>query len=881
MATPKPLVAELASMRAYVREMEQTLRALEIDREKSRAEALELRDACERLASDARSEANANAKAMTVNMNMTASLDRRARALEDAEQKLERRIASVADELASREVRVGKSEGRVAALERELEGRRVENETLDREIAEKRAILKTIEDDARDAHVRAQEAQKEERGAKSRARAAERELELALERGRERERDGERMERAIDAMEKELETMTSERNAMRESEERRRKEIEEREAETASVAERVANECEAVAAAWEEVEHARASLDRQERAVEDTANELEKNVEQFERDVKDARAREEALESRAEALDAREEFLKRIAKEGERREVAIRNAEVSAEATMRDVQARGRELDARETLVAGWETKMNEAAAKEKETNAKLEDILIREGKVRDAQSEVDGLLARERELEEKEMQLEHREEEVARQLGAAAESELALREERAKLDERMESAAPMLHASELKEEIDALKTELELAKARANAAIATAALERRRAEEAEAYATTTTRASTSNDEIISALERALDSERVKYESAMREMSDLKERAVDDDRARAVEVEFAAKSSALLRANALLDARESELVERETVIGEEMERLESETLRLERLHAEFSERVEQAMNTQTSSSSSGDDDEEAIKNELELARSSRLEAEQLREAARAHLMAAAATVEAAKAVNVAFEAGEKHNVQMMKRVSAVVAAALAAAHQEGDALRAQREALALQAQSRARGKRNMDYDVVDAKKVDALEAQLEYVTRAKSELDRREAALRSVEFAKSSHARSVRVIENSISNVAARADAQRLRDDVRRAAGRLREYLAQGESRLARAERVLSPGDVAKLRLALTGLVGVAKRLEGDDTEAEADERLAERLKALEREIRRTGVWFEDLAVVVSAASTPATTKTP
>ena len=454
----------------------------------------------------------------------------------------------------------------------------------------------------------------------------------------------------------------------------------------------------------------------------------------------------------------------------------------------------------------------------------------------------------------------------MARQLSAAAEAEMILNEEHAKLNEKMQSAAPVLLASALEEEIFALKTELEHAKARANAATATAELERRRAEEAESHGTndSSSPSISHNDEIVKALQRALELERVKYESALREMSELKERSVGNERVRAIEDEFEAKSSALLRANALLDSRESELIERETAIGEEMDRVERDTERLERLHAELNERMEYAMAQQIAS-----DDREAISEELERARVSRLEAEQLRQTARAHLEAATATVEATKAINVEFEAGERQNVEMMKRVSSVVAAALAAAQQEGDQLRAQRQAMTSHRQTHDVSRRDSTRD----DKADMLEAQLEYVSRAKAELDRREAALRSMDFAKSSHKRSTVAIENSLSNTAARSDELRLREDVRRAASRLREYLAQGESRLERAQEVLPATEVATLRLKLAGLVGVAQRLANEDGRADSRERLAERLKSLEHEIRRAGGWFEDLRAVVRSAT--------
>ena len=65
---------------------------------------------------------------------------------------------------------------------------------------------------------------------------------------------------------------------------------------------------------------------------------------------------------------------------------------------------------------------------------------------------------------------------------------------------------------------------------------------------------------------------------------------------------------------------------------------------------------------------------------------------------------------------------------------------------------------------------------------------------------------------------------------------------------------------------------MLPATEVATLRLKLAGLVGVAQRLANEDGRADSRERLAERLKSLEHEIRRAGGWFEDLRAIVRSA---------
>ena len=919
---------ELTAMRRYVKEMERELEALALERERSgnlvkdadaRVKAIEEEASTrvmarelelDRLARDlaireealeAKSLLLARADAQEARNEKFAGVIReRERALEALREELaskddaltdaiialeresdvvrrdaaalERRRGDIADELSAREVSVLKREDAVTTREHEI--RMVENRLTalrarveEEESRATRAMERadTTESRSSDAEERLRALESDERRALLRVREAQSELERTMDAKSSAERETESIKKSIEVLRREVEAFESEKTRIQGVVEDIREELNERERETASAAEIAAKECESIAVAWEEIEAMRRDLERQEKMIEETAVQLEENVKAFDRDATSVREKQDALEYRSKELDEQESFLTRIARENENREVALRNAEADAEALALDLSTRRKALETRESEVSGWKAKFDEATAKEADVLAKIADIESREAKIRESEKEIEELSSRERELEAKEAQLEQREEAVARQLSAAAEAEVLLNEEHAKLDDKMQSAAPVLLASALEEEIFALKAEVEHAKARANAATATAELERRRAEEAEAHGTNTlgSPSTSHNAEVVKALERALELERVKYESAIREMSELKERSVGDERVRAIEDEFAAKTSALLRANALLDSRESELIERETAISEEMDRVERDTERLERLHAELNDRMEHAMGQRHTS-----DDREAISEELKRARVNRLEAEQLRQTARAHLEAAAATVEATKAINVEFEVSERQNVQMMKRVSSVVTAALAAAQQEGDQLRAQRQAMDSQRQKHDVSRRDVSRD----DKADMLEAQLEYVSRAKSELDRREAALRSMEFATSSHKRTTMAIENSFSNMAARSDAHRLRDDVRRAASRLREYLSQGESRLARAQEVLPPAEVATLRLKLAGLVGVAQKLANEDGRVDSDERLAERLKSLEHEIRRTGGWFEDLRAVVRAA---------
>ena len=226
------------------------------------------------------------------------------------------------------------------------------------------------------------------------------------------------------------------------------------------------------------------------------------------------------------------------------------------------------------------------------------------------------------------------------------------------------------------------------------------------------------------------------------------------------------------------------------------------------------------------------------------------------DAEEVRRTARAHLEAAAATAQAARAINDACESSEREGAATMQRVSAVVASAIQAAKRQGDELRARRERASTSAVA-------LDRDA----KIDLLDAQLEYVAKAKADLDRREASMRSDSFAAASRRRADAATSND--ELASRARTARLREEVHGAAEHLLECLSQGETALARAAAVLPAPRVSELRLKLAGLLGVADRLararvdvSGDDTEEDI---LSDRLAALEHEIRRAGGWFEDL----------------
>ena len=83
------------------------------------------------------------------------------------------------------------------------------------------------------------------------------------------------------------------------------------------------------------------------------------------------------------------------------------------------------------------------------------------------AKTELEETRARERELDEKEAQLERREEAAVRQLSAAAEAEVILNEENAKLEQKLHELAPNLLAAELEREIVDLKMELNARKRR------------------------------------------------------------------------------------------------------------------------------------------------------------------------------------------------------------------------------------------------------------------------------------------------------------------------------------------------------------------------------------------------------------------------------
>ena len=106
---------------------------------------------------------------------------------------------------------------------------------------------------------------------------------------------------------------------------------------------------------------------------------------------------------------------------------------------------------------------------------------------------------------------------------------------------------------------------------------------------------------------------------------------------------------------------------------------------------------------------------------------------------------------------------------------IVRRVSNIVASALSVARAKGDELR----------RAASQG--------VD-RKMDMLDAQLEYVAKAKADLDRRDASLRASSFEANSRRRA-ETVENA-QELSSRARASQLRKEVDVASAKLRESLA-------------------------------------------------------------------------------------
>jgi chromosome segregation ATPase len=760
------------------------------------------------------------------------AVEREAEAVRGERAAVDARRAEIVRELTDREVSVLKREERVTAREHEIRVSESRLSSLKERASEEESRLKrameradSAEKRESDVRRRLEELETEEQRVKTQLRETQSDVSRATDSKSTLQRELDAMRKDGESLRDEIDSLIAEKTRQQRFVEKMRSDLDDRERETADAAETAARECESIAIAWEEVEMMRKDLERQEKMIEETAIRLEENVKAYDADASRLREREDANELRSRELRDQEEFIDRAAREND------------ARAT--DLQTRARELEAREAEVAEWRPKIEDFKSKQGELEA-------HSAAIEDARKQLDELIARERELEEKELQLEQREEAAARQLSAAAEAEMILNEENARLDDKLRSNAPALVASELEVEVATLKVELERAKSQANAALASADIERRRRAEAEEGEDRETAASS------------------------REL---------------VEESLETRTAALLRANALLDERESEMEKREAQIVAELDRIESDTLRLVSLQEDLNEKMRVAVELGVVGSGVVGVDGNAAE-ERRKAYEIRSEAEQIRLTAKAHLEAAMASAEAARAVHSACESHEKTSAETMSRVSSIVATAIQVAQREGEALNERRRQLE---SSRADA-----YEEEEQRKMDVLDAQLEYVERAKSKLDKREAAMRSVAHAKASHRRAIEAVtRGSSENIASRARTSRLLEETRVAAARLRDYLEQGESRLTRAASALSPADVASLRLKLAGLVGVARRVEeaaaederitpgldddafGDIRDVDAvNRRLADRLAALEHEIRRAARWFEDLRELVRVART-------
>ena len=625
------------------------------------------------------------------------------------------------------------------------------------------------------------------------------------------------VQREVDSLKKEVESLRDEADAFASEKGRQlklmdsvRADLDDRERETADAAEIAAKECEAIAVAWDEVETMRGDLERQEKMIEETAARLEDNVKAFDRDATAMREREETHEHKQRELREHEEFLDRMARENETRarDLSAREAELDA---------RRREAESQEAEIAEWKPQIEEFRSKRTEFEAQM-------ALVETAKTELEETRARERALDEKEAQLERREEAAARQLSAAAEAEVILNEENAKLEQKLHELAPNLLAAELEREIVDLKMELERAKATANAALANADVERRRREEEASQRFDV-------DPFAPGAGKDDHNDDGREDDAHRE-----------ERARAEEL-LETKTAALLRANALLDARENELATREFALSDDLERLESDTTRMMALRDEIDDKLRAVAASESHRDERGDYDDARATTTL-------AEAERIRSVARAHLEAALATAEAARSINDACEKREKESAAAIERVSSIVASTVRASRAAAGAAD-ERES-----------------------KMELLDAQLAYVAEAKSELDRREASARGDAFVRASHDRSLAV--DSARDLQRASRLRALRGEITDARAHLDECLETAASDLNHvATTIAAPTDVEPLRASLARLRVSASRLDArreDDRDAHREDVLARRLRALEREIRRAGAWFDRLRAFIRTA---------
>ena len=745
-------------------------------------------------------------------------MDRESDAVRREMETLERRRSEIVEELTEREVEVLRREESVTEREHELrivEGRldSLKERAADEEARVRRAMERADAAEKRESDVarRLAEIENDEQRARSNLRETQNDLTRAIESRASVQREVDSLKKDVESLRDEADAFASEKGRQLKLMDSVRADLDDRERETADAAEIAAKECEAIAVAWDEVETMRGDLERQEKMIEETAARLEDNVKAFDRDVTAMREREETHEHKQRELREHEEFLDRMARENETRarDLSAREAELDA---------RRREAESREAEIAEWKPQIEEFRSKRTEFEAQM-------ALVETAKTELEETRARERELDEKEAQLERREEAAARQLSAAAEAEVILNEENAKLEQKLHELAPNLLAAELEREIVDLKMELERAKATANAALANADVERRRREE---------EASQRFDVDPFAPGAGKDD----HDDDGRE-----DDAHREERARAEEL-LETKTAALLRANALLDARENELATREFALSDDLERLESDTTRMMALRDEIDDKLRAVAASESHRDERGDDDD-ARATTTTLA-----EAERVRSVARAHLEAALANAEAARAINDACEKREKESAAAIERVSSIVASTVRASR-----------AAAVSADERE-------------SKMELLDAQLAYVAEAKSELDRREASARGDAFVRASRDRSLAV--DSARDLSRASRLRALRGEITDARAHLDECLETAASDLNHvATTIAAPTDVDALRASLARLRVSASRLDADredDRRADREDILARRLRALEREIRRAGAWFDRLRSFIRSA---------
>ena len=543
--------------------------------------------------------------------------------------------------------------------------------------------------------------------------------------------------------------------------------------------------------------------------VEITRQALERQEQMIEETAARLEHNIQAYERDSTAFREREELYERKVRDLVEQEDFLRKI-------ARENEDRSRDLAARDTALAERLRRLESGEAEITEWRPKIAAYMAKETFIREnveaietAQTQLADLSARERDIEAKEAQLEAREEAVAQQLSAVAEAEVILSEEKAKLELKMLEVAPKMTAVELEREVTTLRAELERTKAAANAAMANADMERRRREEMAG----------SSGEDAHASETKRTREAIENETAE-----------------------------LRRANELLDLRESELMSRENALADEFDLLEREMVRFEDLRRCVDDRARQ-MQFSGGMSSVDEDVDDFMTSERAAVMEIRAEAEQLRRTAREHLEAAMEASRAAHTINDACAASEKEGMAIVRRVSNIVASALSVARAKGDELR----------RAASQG--------VD-RKMDMLDAQLEYVAKAKADLDRRDASLRASSFEANSRRRAD-TVENA-QELSSRARASQLRKEVDVASAKLRESLAQGVSALERAAGVCAPGAHLALRASLDSLRARSDHLSRPPVEDDAAA-LSSTLDALEREIRRASTWFEELRVAVRA----------